>query len=155
MIITPLSLIQVNWPQLLNTVKEVEGRDLGRNLDIQHIKIGEPVAYLKTLEQFAAYLPSEPKVKSFLRFAFLTDFLNLDGYDLNLLKSKYLTIAEGSLLQWELAINSGSTRLQSPETLEFFNGVLQIFETYGFRSIWNARRKSDLGNGLFILEGAK
>jgi hypothetical protein len=153
MILIPLSLTQVNWQQFLATVSDTESRDLGRCLDIAGIKTGSPAAYYKVLREFAI-TPSEAKVQRFLRFAFLTDIdFNAYKFDLNVLYGKRLRILDGDLTQWKTAVEYGcSQQAEGEDTVEFFNGVLQFFESAGLKDIWSDCRKSDLGNGLFLLE---
>ena len=152
MILIPLSITQVNWQQFLATVSDIESRDLGRSLDLAGIKPGTPEAYYKALGEFAI-TPSEAKVQRFLRFAFLTD-LHCEYYcfDLNILRGKNLVILDGNLAQWKDAVKFGCDNDQEPATIEFFNGVLQFFESAGLGGIWSDCRKQDLGNGLFLLE---
>lgn len=161
MILIPVSITQVNWRQFLATVSDTESRDLGRSVDLAGIKAGTPQAYYKVLREFAI-TPSDAKVKRFLRVAFLTDLNQtfLEPFDLNVLKSKNLSIIDGDLNQWEQAVISachsgvygGNHRVYPEETVELFNGVLQFFESIGLNELWSDFRKRDLGNGLFLLE---
>ena len=150
--IIPLTITQVNWSELFKTIKEVEGRDLGRYLDLSQTKVGCPDAYFKVLKEFGKEPLSDEKLKKFIYLSFLTDIDIFDGFNLDVLKSKKsMLIVGGTLSQWQIAVIDGCQQNSSEESLRFYNGVFQFCTLAGLQSLWNSYQKEDSGQGTFYL----
>ena len=142
--IYPLTISQVNWPMFLSIAKHHLGRGITRHIDDAHQDVKCPMAFLSSLKnildlKFKDFeIPSFDGVSQHLYFGFLiadcpTLVLSTLIWNFNIYGNDKITIASGTLLDWEKYYR---TKHEFLEIIELKKRLLDIFAQMGLKRLF-------------------
>jgi hypothetical protein len=164
--IYPLAITQGNWSVFIDTCQRILGHSPTRGIDLCHLEVGDPAAFLGSLTMentpletlregggvFAHFMSSFLLVADSLAVCELARTCLRMWWQKGRRRDEHIIVVSGTMAEWKDAILQGCRTDAEIELRWIMNHVVMQFEQTGLREVFNGYRKKQLLDETFILE---